>query len=370
MQTKNMHRIRKIRSLLASADIDTLMVSTAENRRYLSGFTGEDTQCDESAGSLFISAEHLVLATDSRFEIQAKLEANNYDIHCYREGLSKSLPEILNHIGSRRMGFESIRVSHKFLTDLGEALASQKMNIDLIPTENLVEQLRAIKDEQEIQRTQSALHLAEQAFLKILAAIKPGMTEKEMAWMLEKEMREAGAEGLSFPSIVASGPNSALPHAIPGDRVWQTGEPLLFDWGARLHGYCSDISRTVVSGRGDKTYQKVYQTVLDAQQMAIDAIRAGVSSVAVDRIARAHIEDQGFKGKFGHGLGHGTGLAVHEAPRLSPFKDTTLESGMIVTVEPGIYLEDWGGVRIENQVVVRTDGAQVLNSLDTDIMFT
>jgi len=369
MQAKITQRIDKIRSLLASADIDTLMVSTAENRHYLSGFSAEDTQCDESAGSLFISADHLVLATDSRFDIQAKTESRDYEIHCYREGLAKSLPEILKQIGTRRLGFESARVTHKILTDLSQALESQKLSIEMIPTENLVEQRREIKDELEIQHTRSALHLAEKAFSTILTAIKPGMTEKQMAWMLEKEMREAGAEDLSFPSIVASGPNSALPHAIPGDRVWQADEPLLFDWGAKLHGYCSDISRTLVSGRGDETFQKVYQTVFDAQQKAIAAIRDGVSSVAVDRIARAHIDDAGYKGKFGHGLGHGTGLAVHESPRLSPLKDTVLKSGMIVTVEPGIYLENWGGVRIENQVVVRPDNAEVLNSLDEDVTF-
>jgi len=346
------------------------MVSNAENRHYLSGFTGEDTQCDESAGTLFISAKHLVLATDSRFDTQAKAECKGYDIHCYREGLAKLLPEILRQLNTQRLGFESARVTYKVLTELKQALAAHKLNIEMISTENLVEQLREIKDEQEIQHTQSALHLAEKAFLKILAVIKPGMTEKKMAWMLEKEMREAGAEGLSFPSIVASGPNSALPHAIPGDRVWNAGEPLLFDWGAKLHGYCSDISRTLVSGDADKTFQKVYQTVLDAQQKAIDAIRDGVSSVAVDHIARSYIEDHGFKGKFGHGLGHGTGLAVHESPRLSPLKDTILKSGMIVTVEPGIYLEDWGGVRIENQVVVRQDGGEVLNSLDVDVGFS
>ncbi len=370
MQNLFMHRINKIRSVLATAEIDTLMVSTAENRRYLSGFTGEDTQCDESAGSLFISADHLVLATDSRFDLQAAAEAKGYDIHCYHEGLSKLLPNVLKQLGTQCLGFESARVTHKVLSDLNEALATQKMNIRMTPTANLVEQLREVKDASEIQQTQSALQLAEQAFTKILAVIKPGMTEKEMAWLLEKEMREAGAESLSFPSIVASGPNSALPHAIPGDRVWNAGEPLLFDWGAKLNGYCSDTSRTLVSGRRDQTFQKVYQTVVTAQQKAIEAIRDGVSSITVDRIARAHIENQGFKGKFGHGLGHGTGLAVHEAPRLNPLKATILKAGMLVTVEPGIYLGDWGGVRIENQVVVRQDGADVLNALDVDVALT
>ena len=182
--------------------------------------------------------------------------------------------------------------------------------------------------------------------------------------MMEKGMREAGADALSFPTIVAAGTNSALPHAIPGDRVINNGEPILFDWGARLNGYCSDISRTVVLGKPDSTFEKVFQTVLDAQRLATDAIKPGISSKAVDKVARDHIETKGFGGKFGHGLGHGTGLAIHESPRLSPLKDIVLEPGMVSTVEPGVYLPDWGGVRLENMIVVRNNGAEVLNRTD------
>jgi Xaa-Pro aminopeptidase len=178
---------------------------------------------------------------------------------------------------------------------------------------------------------------------------------------MEKAMREAGAQGLSFPVIVASGPNSALPHAIPTERKLRRGEPILFDWGARLHEYCSDTTRTVIMGRPDDQFKTVFNTVVEARDMAIDAIKAGVSGTQVDRIARDHIEQNGFAGKFGHGLGHGTGLAVHESPRLSPVRDQQLEAGMIVTVEPGIYLPGWGGIRMENQVVVRDTHAQVLN---------
>lgn len=190
------------------------------------------------------------------------------------------------------------------------------------------------------------------------------MTEKQAAWAMEKGMREGGAQAMAFPTIVASGPNSALPHAVPGDRAFKTGEPILFDWGAKLDGYCSDTTRTVVLGQPDATFKKVYQTVLDAQQKAMDAIKTGANTAAVDRLARSHIENAGFTGRFGHGLGHGTGLAVHEAPRLSPIRNTRLEEGMIVTVEPGIYLPDWGGIRIENQVVVRDDGPEVLTQLN------
>jgi Xaa-Pro aminopeptidase len=227
--------------------------------------------------------------------------------------------------------------------------------------------MRVRKQETEIQATQKALAVAESAFKKTAESIQPGMTEKEVAWTLEKNMREAGAESISFPTIVASGPNSALPHAIPTDRRIKEGEPILFDWGARLDGYCSDTSRTIVLGEADDQFQQVFDVVVQAQKMAIKGIRAGASTKAVDSLARKHIEDKGFKERFGHALGHGTGLAVHEPPRLSPLSDTRLEAGMLVTVEPGIYLPDWGGVRIENQVVVRKEGAEVLNRLGVKI---
>ncbi len=363
-------RIENIRALMNKQDIDTLLVSTEENRRYLSGFTGEDSQCDESAGALLITADELILATDSRYDLQAAKEANQFNIVCYREGLVKSLPEILKRLDSKRLGFESVRISVKQFHELENIFSSENLDTALVPTENMVEQLRKIKTEDEIEKTRQALSLAEKAFERVLPKIQPGMTEKKIAWLLEKKMRESGAETLSFPSIVASGPNSALPHAIPGDRKWMKGEPLLFDWGARLNGYCSDTSRTLFLGKSDGTFQKVFETVVDAQKKAIAAIRDGASTQAVDRIAREHIENSGFKGKFGHGLGHGTGLAVHEAPRLSPLKDTVLKTGMLVTVEPGIYLPDWGGVRVENQVVVRDEGAEVLNSIDEDISLT
>jgi Xaa-Pro aminopeptidase len=233
--------------------------------------------------------------------------------------------------------------------------------VALVPTEDLVEVQRRIKSEAEIALTVDALRLAEKAFYEVLETLRPGMTEKQVAWSMEKAMREAGAQGLSFPVIVASGPNSALPHAVPTDRKLGRGEPILIDWGARLNEYCSDTTRTLTLGPPDNQFKNVFDTVVAAREMAIDAIRAGASGTAVDKIARDHIEKNGFAGKFGHSLGHGTGLAVHEGPRLSPIKDDRLEAGMIVTVEPGIYIPGWGGVRMENQVVVRQDHAQVLN---------
>ena len=357
-------RIELVRKSLAENKIDTLMILVEENRHYLSGFTGEDTQFDETAGALFITESKLILATDSRYKLQAKNEAPLFKIVCYKEGLEKELPNIADILGTKRLGFESVRLSCKQHNKMVNELKFSGMKVELVPVEDMVENLRLTKDESEIDILRKALSLAESVFTRIKSTIKPGMTEKQLAWAMEKEMREAGAQALSFPTIVASGPNSALPHAIPSDRKLKTGEPILFDWGAKLDGYCSDISRTVIMGAPDEKFKKVFSTVRDAQKMATDAIKPGISSKAVDKIARDHIDKSGFKGKFGHGLGHGTGLAIHEHPRLSPLKNTPLKTNMVFTVEPGIYIPGWGGIRLENMAVVRDDGVEVLNTTD------
>lgn len=365
MESDIVGRLEKLRKLMAAENLDTLLVLIAENRFYLSGFYAEDTQFDESAGALFITDSKLILATDARYREQAEAQAPLYEIYCYKKGLAGEISGILKTLGTRRLGFESRRMSCFQHLRVAEELTAKGLATCLVPADHLVESLRVIKDESEIQATRRALRLAERTFEVFLQTIGPGMTEKQAAWALEKRMREAGAEKLSFPVIAASGPNSALPHAVPQNRTFATGEPLLFDWGAMLDGYCSDTTRTVIMGHPDGNYQKVYRTVLAAQEKAIAAIRPGITGKVVDDIARNHIDQTEFKGAFSHGLGHGTGLAVHEQPRLSPLGDNVLAPGMIVTVEPGIYLPGWGGVRIENQVVVREDGVEVLNSLGT-----
>ena len=341
------------------------MILVEENRRYLSGFTGEDTAFDESAGALFITNTRLILATDSRYKLQAGQEAPDYEIVCYKNGLVNELSNILNTLKTKKLGFESKRLSYMQYDKITGQLLSNGLGIKLVEAEDIVENLRIKKEDNEIKEIKKALFIAESAFRNFIANnIMLGITEKEAAWEIEKGMRETGADSISFPVIVASGPNSALPHAIPGNRRINKGEPILFDWGAKINGYRSDISRTVVIGKPDETFTKVYETVLNAQHMAIDAIRPGISSKAVDKIARNYIEKMGFKDKFNHGLGHGTGLAIHEYPGLNPFKDTMLDKAMVFTIEPGIYIPGWGGVRLENMVVVRENGAEVLNSLD------
>lgn len=366
MQLNIEKRISQLRQAMVDFNLDTLLVMLEENRRYLSRFTGEDTQFDESAGVLLITSEKLILVTDSRFELQAQKESPGFQVFRYSKSLDRALTELLSDIGTRKMGFESTRMSVATLRKIQTALESADIQVDMIPADELVRNLRIKKDPGEVQSIRKALEIAEAAFEDIIGILEPGKTESRIARQFEQAMHHHGADAMSFPTIVASGPNSALPHAIPSDRIIQAGEPILFDWGAKLNGYCSDTSRTLMIGKPDRTFHEIYRTVHDAQKMAIEAIRPGVSAREVDAIARNHIEAMGFKEKFGHGLGHGVGMSVHEAPRLSPLSEDTLEAGMIVTVEPGIYIPEWGGIRLENMVWVTNGGAEILNRLPLD----
>ncbi|MFP4476257.1 MAG: aminopeptidase P family protein [Desulfatibacillaceae bacterium] len=356
-------RVARLREKLTDGPYDTLMVLVEENRRYLSGFTGEDTQFDETAGCLFVTPDRLLIATDSRYTTQAVTEAPQCEVYTYRHGLAKALAGICSQLDIREVGFEAVRVSVREYDRMVEELEKAGSDVTLYRSHGLVEGLREIKDEAEVEAVQRSLALVEGVFRSVLDGVEPGMREKDVAWNLERAMREAGAERLSFPCIVAAGTNAAKPHAIPGEDRVTEGKPLLFDWGAVLEGYCSDISRTVCIGQPDDMYKEVRDTVLEAQQKAMAAAGPGMPANLVDKIARDVINKAGFEGRFGHGLGHGVGLAVHEAPSVGPTRDTKLEPGMIFTVEPGVYLPEWGGVRIENMVVVRENGVEVLNSL-------
>ena len=370
METKVAARIERLRKKMTRQKIDTFLVLIQENRRYLSGYTGEDTQFDESAGALIISQKSLALATDSRFELQAKAEAPLYDLVIYQKGLARELPAILSRFKTKRLGIEGLRMSYNFYVKLGEELKAQDLDIEISDTSHLMEELRVVKDDEEINAIKQAVEIAEKDFQNFIKNLKHGMKENDAAWDLEKRMRSAGAQALSFPVISAFGENSALPHAIPGDRTLTAGEPLLFDWGAKLNGYCSDMTRTVTFGRPDSRFLKIFSIVYDAQQKAIDAIRPGASSRSIDAIARNHIAEKGFKDFFGHSLGHGVGLAVHESPSISPVeeRDTILSENMVFTVEPGIYLPDWGGIRLENMVRVTEGGVEVLNQLPVNLI--
>ncbi|MEW6079761.1 MAG: aminopeptidase P family protein [Thermodesulfobacteriota bacterium] len=361
-------RIARARAELDNEDIDALLVTTAENRRYLSGFTGEDGGVNESAGALLITRDRLLLLTDSRFTLQAREEAVGYDIHQVRQGFAKELPPMLKQLNARCLGFEAERMPHAEYLKIMDQLAADYVGVTLKPVDARLADVRIKKEKKEIETMRRALEISEAAFEAFISHdLKNGITETRAAWLLEKRLREAGAEAMAFPIIAAFGENSARPHAVCGDRTLSDGLPVLFDWGARLNGYCADISRSFMKGRGDDTYRKVHRTVYEAQQLAIEAVRPGISAREVDAVARQHIERAGYQDRFGHGLGHGVGLAVHESPRVSPLSTGTLEEGMVFTVEPGIYLAGWGGVRIENMVVVRADGAEVLNQSDGQV---
>jgi len=359
-------RVVRLREAIARNGLDTFIVLIDANRRYLSGYTAKDGQFDETAGALIITAEHCLLATDSRYDLQARQEAPEYEVVRYRKSLFDALPGLLEQVQARSVGFESTRLTVKQHQDLIDHLAKNQIPVHLVATDNQVEFMRVAKDPTEVAITRKAVACAETAFRHLKAWLQPGRTESGVARKLEELMVEAGAEAPSFPIIVAAGDNSAKPHAVPGKRPIKIGEPVLLDWGARFEGYCSDISRTIIFGPPDEQFQKIYAIVRQAQAAAIAAIKPGAHGQAVDTVARNIIAAAGFGDHFGHSLGHGTGLCIHEAPRLSPHSDDFLEAGMIVTVEPGIYLPEWGGIRLENQVLVTANGADVLNTLDLD----
>ncbi|MFO7750332.1 MAG: aminopeptidase P family protein [Desulfobacteraceae bacterium] len=356
-------RIKRVRSRFLENDLDAIVVLSDANRRYLSGYTGEDGSYDETAGILVITENELVLAADPRYDTQAANETDLYRVVCYKKPLEKELTATLASLGAKKVGMETGRITCQQYKKIEAEIACQKLDMALHPADEILKTLRIRKDDNEISAIRAALKIAETSFLEFRQALRRGMTEKEAAWLLEKTMRANGADGLSFPVIAASGENSALPHAIPGDRRFNAKEPLLFDFGARLHGYCSDTTRTLVMGEPDTTFKEAYDTVFTAQQMAVDQIKPGTAAKNIDRIAREHIDATRFKGRFEHSLGHGVGIAIHEAPRLSKLDDTVLEPGMVVTVEPGIYIPGWGGIRLENMVLVTPTGAEVLNTM-------
>lgn len=354
-------RLARIKLALKRKKIDGLLVVQPENRRYLSGYTATDTSINESSGLLIIPVKGApLLLTDSRYLLQAEQEAAGFDVILCRRSPLASLQEILPAIGMRRLGFES----HYFLYSAARSLISMLVGLAIEPVavSGLIEQQRLIKTEEELVAIRKSVAFNEAVFQEVFPTLRPGQTERQVALKIERLMQDKGAEGPCFATIVAGGPNSALPHAVPSERPLREGEPIIIDMGTRLQGYCSDMTRTIVLGRADKKIVELVRIVRSAQCAAMDHIRAGVTDREADRQARRIIAQHGYAKAFGHGLGHGVGLAVHEAPSLNRRSGKKLKDGMVVTVEPGIYLPGWGGIRLENMVVVRKDGCEVLNT--------
>lgn len=359
--TQMQHRLERLRQALQEQQLDALIVTNPLNRRYLSGFTG-------SAGVLVITGDHALLLTDFRYEAQAKIEAPNFEFRLIvsEAAVPKLLPELIREFGIQRPGFEGSALSVAQFGAWRKELAAADVQVTLQETEGLVEQFRTIKDPTEIALLRRAVAVGDEAFAAIRPMLRPTMREREVAWELEKAMRERGAEGLAFDIIVAGGDNGSRPHARAGDDELGIGRPIVMDFGARVDGYHGDMTRTLILGEADEQFWTIYNTVLAAQETAEAAIRAGMTGTEADAIAREHIAAAGYGEAFGHGLGHGVGLAIHENPRLSPLRADMLPAGAVVSVEPGIYLPGWGGVRIEDLVVITETGIEVLTQSSKD----
>ncbi|MDP6107062.1 MAG: aminopeptidase P family protein [Candidatus Brocadiia bacterium] len=333
-------------------DLDALFVSSAENRRWLSGFSG-------SAGYLVITGEAAVLATDFRYTEQAGQQAPDYRIHRIGGGMDWAR-DLFAELGAARVGFESADLTYATYRSVTEALATTAA-VSFVPTTGVVEPLRMVKDDDEAALITRAVEIADLAFEAVAPTIEVGETEESVAWRLDRTMREAGAEAVSFETIVAAGPNAAKPHHRPSERPIQAGEPVVIDMGARFKGYCSDMTRTICLGPADETFRVVYDTVLGAQLTAIATVNSGMNSGEIDAVARDIIQQAGYGDQFGHSLGHGIGLAVHEHPRVGPRGDDAMADGTVFTIEPGIYIPGWGGVRIEDTVIMEGGVVRTLN---------
>lgn len=340
------YKKEKLKKVMQEKKADAVIVSKDCNIRYISQFRGE--------GYLYLSGRRQAVLTDSRYTTQAKEEAEDFEVleisnTCGYEELLKRLMEEDN---AERIGFEDQHISYAVYESWKEKIAGKEW-IELGESLN---QLRMIKEPWELERLEKAESIGDAAFSHILNIIKPGITELEIAAELEYAMKKNGASGTSFDTIVASGIHSAMPHAIPSEKKVENGDFVTMDFGCKYDGYCSDMTRTVVVGKASEKQKELYRIVLEAQLAALDIIKAGLRGQEVDKVARDIIIKAGYGEYFGHGLGHSVGLLIHEEPRLSTKDVTVLEENMIETVEPGIYVPGFGGVRIEDMVIVTKDG--------------
>lgn len=342
-------RIKKLRKSMELKGLEAVLVIGDPNRNYLSGFTGEESFS-------IITEEEALFITDSRYTEQARNEVKDYEILEYKGAFPDFFSNIIKKLNVKKVGFEDNVVSYELYCKL-----SNKTEAKLIPMEGLIEEIRLIKDKREIESIQKAASIADKAFSHMLKFIKSGMSEREIGLELEFTMKKLGAKDLSFPSIVASGVRSALPHGRATDKIVNNGDFLTLDFGCVFEEYCSDMTRTVAIGEPNDKLKKIYNIVLQAQEDVLKFIKPGIMTKEVDRVARDYIDNKGYGSYFGHGLGHGVGREIHEGPRLSPMSETILKEGMIVTDEPGIYIPDIGGVRIEDLVLVTKDGCEALS---------
>ena len=360
------NRLDRLRQKMTEVELDGLLVSSpvedtfgdvGANRRYLSGFTG-------SVGYLLITQEAAFIAVDFRYREQAQREAAGFTPFAASGPLPDWFASLVSEaeLVGKRLGFQAGDITFATYQTIAKAVkdmpASQRPKLLAAPP--LVEQLRAIKDADELAAIQRAVDLGDEAFMAIAQRIEPGWTEAQVAWEIEKYIREHGGEGVSFEIIVAAGPWAAMPHARPRDEKIRKGEPIIIDMGVRLGGYCSDLTRTLVLGQPDEQFDKIYDIVLTAQLTAEALITRDMIGEQAHLLAHNVIVETGYGENFGHPLGHGVGLQIHERPHLARASKDVLADGMVFTIEPGIYISGWGGVRIEDMVVLEDGRPRVL----------
>lgn len=348
---KHVDRLTALRKRLEDEGVDAVIITAPDNRFYFSGFTG-------TAGVLFITADKNILVTDSRYVEQAAQQAPDFHVQKLysRDDFFPLFHDLCEREKISRLGFEADVLTYNAWNNWTRHVKG----IEMVPLQRIAV-LRIVKDSQELEVMRRAAAIAERALEETMKLIKVGMTERAIAAELEYRMRVAGADKPSFDLIVASGPRSALPHGVASDRRLQAGDFVTIDFVCYYRGYASDETRTIVLGSADERQREIYEIVLAAQERALALIRPGVTVRAIDRAARDYIAERGYGEYFGHGLGHGLGINVHEVPTLGPSaEDIPLEPGMVITIEPGIYLPEWGGVRIEDAVIVTNDGYENL----------
>ncbi|KPU44926.1 aminopeptidase YpdF [Oxobacter pfennigii] len=353
----NNSRLQKLREGLALKKLDGALLISDSNRNYITGFTGDESYA-------IVTQNDALFITDFRYVEQALKEVSGFTVQQYKIKIAEHLSNMIKSLDIKTLGFEENLMSFMFYDDLKANLR----DVDFIKLDGLVEKIRQIKDADEVKNISTAASIADKAFTHILNMIKPGVTENSIALELEFFIKSNGASNLSFPSIVVSGKRSSLPHGKPTAKAIEEGDFLTMDFGCIYNGYCSDMTRTVVIGKASGRQKDIYDTVLYANEEVIKKARPEITGKDLDCVARKIIEDKGYGEYFGHGLGHGVGMQIHELPSVSKRGDSLLKPGMIITDEPGIYIPDFGGVRIEDLLLITENGCEVLSKSDKKLI--
>ena len=350
-----MTEVKNIRKMLQDKEIEALLIFNPENRQYVSGFTG-------SAGYVLISEKEQVFMTDFRYIEQAKKETKGFNI--IEISRDNPVTDIIKEYNFNTLGIEDDFITYEQFLEFDEKLKNTK----LVPLKKSLTEIRSIKSKEEISKIQRAAEITDKAYDHIINNIRPGLREIDIALDLEYFMKTMGASKVSFDIIVASGYRSALPHGVASEKPLEKGDMVTIDFGCVYQGYCSDMTRSFVLGQATEKQKEVYYTVLEAQETALTAVKPGKTGKELDEIARKIITDKGFGEYFGHGLGHGVGLEVHELPHVNHLGEKAMQPGMVITIEPGVYIPEFGGVRIEDLLTVTEDGYKLLSNTPKELI--